>query len=314
MKLEIVSYVNRNYCDVYEYKKNALANCHAKGVYSIVLRKFDDGKLLRMFFASRHHDLWKNDFQAFASRQQPLGVAIHSHHCDIQIHGLMGTVRNIRCRIEKKHTYKKQNNLKAFRYTSSITNGTKNGKFVLEGTERIVIKDVENIHSSTSVAMRANELHTVYVDKGHEAAWLVLEGKEDKHYNSLCYSDDDLTTFPFEQYYQPVDELKVAEILFYSRLLPDSIDYNASKGAYPERFCIGESAATYTGSPRIHFIKNIDKKYRHHREDGPALVQLGVHGQIINHQYYIDNVMMTKEQYYNHPVILSKKLQEILAT
>jgi len=312
MKLEITKFAETKFPNVYTYQKNSLANCHAKGLYSIVLKKFEDGKLLRMFYASKEHDLWKNNYKEVGPRTQSLGLAIHSHHCDIQILGIFGRMVNIRCVVDNKKKYKKQHALKTYKYTSSILNGKKNAKFVAVGQENIKIKTVENINKGTAVHMNANELHTVYVEKGQEAAWLILEGIEDENYDSLCYSDDDLTKFQFEEYYKPIDVTKVAQILSKVRLLPE-VNTCAEKVHYDEIFCY--SSRSYN-CMTIAFGKKSEthQKTLKHRIDGPA--ELYEPSSFLSKfrlpKYYIEGQEFNEKEYWYHPKVIEAKLNKIL--
>lgn len=315
MKLEIAKFADTKFPNVYTYQKNSLANCHAKGLYSIVLKKFENGKLLRMFYASKEHDLWKNNYKEVGPRTQSLGVAIHSHHCDIQILGVHGRMVNIRCVVDKtSKVYKKQQKLKSYKYTSSILNGKKNAKFVEVGQENIKIKTVENINRGTAVHMNANELHTVYVEKGQEAAWFILEGAEDENYDSLCYSDDDLTKFQFEEYYKPINVTKVAQILSNARLLPEVNTY-AEKVHYDEIFCY--CSRSYN-STLIAFGKKseIHQRTLKHRLDGPAQFYESSWSATTTRspRYYIEGEEFNEKECWNHPKVIEAKLNKILET
>jgi hypothetical protein len=65
---------------------NAISNCHADGMDSIVLHD-EAGNRVRMFFADWHHTLHHN-------RDGEFSIAIHAHHCEIRLVGLFGHARN----------------------------------------------------------------------------------------------------------------------------------------------------------------------------------------------------------------------------
>lgn len=316
MKLEITKFADTKFPNVYTYQKNSLANCHAKGLYSVVLKKFEDGKLLRMFYASEEHDLWKNNYKEVGPRTQSLGLAIHSHHCDIQILGVYGKMINIRCVVDKKSkVYKKQQKLKAYKYTSSILNGKKNAKFVEVGQENIKIKTVENINRGTAIHMNTDELHTVYVEKGQEAAWFILEGKEDENYDSLCYSDDDLTKFEFENYYKPVDLITVAEILHKTNIGYDGYSHNHENFDHQYLVCSRTYSSDVMTFVAFKFNKKDSLEAVRHRLDGPAVVDKYYYkGGIIRpkNKYFILGQEHTEQNFWKQPQVIENKLDKIL--
>lgn len=191
------------------FAKNSYKNCHAGGVYSIVLASRGD-RLQRMFFADSIHELYKNSPWEASECNVPMSVGFHGHHCDIAITGLMGHIVNW----EIENDIQGRLHLDEYLYSSGILN--KNGCFVWTGQER-TFRDKARviITEGGRVEMSAIELHTIYVKGGSRAAWLVEEG-EPANRVSYTYSNADLEKLNFDKLYHPVSE---SEILAIARLL-----------------------------------------------------------------------------------------------
>ena len=94
------------------------------------------------------------------------------------------------------------------KYTSAISGDkaslTITGETTAESLSRIQLDPGDYAY------MDADEIHTIYVPKDEEAAWLVFEGKEDANYKPLVYSNHDLSNFNFDALYKKPtkDELR----------------------------------------------------------------------------------------------------------
>lgn len=150
--------------------EKSLINCHIKGLHSIIL---SENPIRRIFFTTPDHELRNSN-----------SIAIHPHHCDIALVPMWGKVYNIRWNIHftKLNTPDMR---KEYLYQSKILSGE--GKFIETGRKgdmriasKLLLDEVpEHLHSSV--------LHTIYTEQDR-AAWLVLEGQEDKSYLPVCYS------------------------------------------------------------------------------------------------------------------------------
>ena len=295
-----LSYCKGHYGDVAKYTPWSLQNCHAKDLYSIVLEKNSDGSLLRMFHAGPNHDLWKNMID---SDEETLGLAIHSHHCDIEILGVSGEMHNLIYEVNKDPSLAERNELElnSFKYTSSILQGKKKAKFVKQGFEFLYQTDHTSITENVQYKMAAHQMHTVYVEKGKTAAWLILEGKEDPDYTSVCYSNDDLENFPFEEYYLPADETEVAKILYDQEFLYHAV---VSKKTGVVSDCV--SNGSHDDSMSWH------KNGRFHRETGPAILFRRNGSEWKEDAYFLEGRQYSLEEYWNHPLMVEKKVNKIL--
>lgn len=183
--------------DIEELASKSLVNCHTVGVDSVMLRDVNEDRL-RAFVAHDNHDLWKN-----YSLGERLSIAMHSHHCDVTLIPIFGSTFNV----EFRHKFLHGDCLSAYKYESQI-NGT--GKFTHLKDQEIFVETFAYFLGSKE-KMNAKKMHTVYVPRDKASAWFVHEGKEDPSYNSMCYSNSDLTKFDFEPLYKPmsVDRFKL---------------------------------------------------------------------------------------------------------
>ena len=176
--------------------QSSRANCHARGLHSIVI-----APRLRIFYAAPDHELYRNG-PGFS-----FSVGLHPHHCSLTLIRLMGKPRNIvegafpRLSLRMK--------LLEFRYASPLRDNER-GSFSATGRSR-TFSLVS--HPISHNEMDAHDLHTVFVPRGEEAAWAVVEGDEDPNYVPLTYSNDNLEDFDFDGMYQPVDEAFVRQTL-----------------------------------------------------------------------------------------------------
>lgn len=177
--------------------QKSLRNCHVQGLHSIVFSEYDS-KLTRLFLATREHTLWQNLPEM---RDQPLTVAFHPHHCDNVFVGIAGTFIN-------RLIYKSSSDdvasivLDKYLYHSQIRDG-KSGFELLE--KRLIFTEYETrrITKHNKFLLRANDIHTVGVEAGTFAAWLIDEDKENPKYQPVCYSNADPNLTLGNNLYQP---------------------------------------------------------------------------------------------------------------
>lgn len=186
----------------------SLINCHAIGVDSILL---DDtpGARIRMFIANENHELHKN--HKFAGN---ISVAIHPHHCDLTLIPIRGAFENILFLDKPKEgmTYLEYE-FDEYLYNSKIT-GSK-CKFVKQGKKTLLFNGSmwHSPNYNGYLEMAANTLHTVCAVRGQLTAWAVYEEKEDKNYQPVCYSNQDLTKFDDSLLYKKMDKEYLFNVL-----------------------------------------------------------------------------------------------------
>lgn len=164
-----------------------LLNCHCIGLHSFPISLDDNGLYKRIFYADKNHELWK-----------PYEIAIHPHHVDIKITILKGELYNPIYKVNKDGIP-----FKKFLWNSHILNGK--GGFKLLGIEKLIEVSRYKYIKGQSVIMKACELHTVFVQKDTECAWMIEEAKPTCDYFPINYSQKDLENWNTEGLYIEVD-------------------------------------------------------------------------------------------------------------
>lgn len=168
-----------------------LLNCHCIGLHSFPISLDENGHYKRVFYADSNHHLWK-----------PIELAIHPHHVDIKITVLEGVLFNPIFKIDDAGLeYNK------YIWDSHILNGK--GGFTFVGTENLIEASNHSYSAGESVTMKACELHTVFVEQGKSAVWLIEETKPTCEYFPLNYSIHDLSKWkPDKLYFECDDTIK----------------------------------------------------------------------------------------------------------
>lgn len=190
--------------------EKSLKNCHTVGLYSIVLDD-KDGRLMRLFLADISHDLYLNQ-----SLSASMSVGFHSHSRDLTLVRLQGKVYNVEafayppnCGLSMTHKCNR------FLYESKIKGNE--GGFTKAGRVDLTVslpKLFDTLH------LKAKDLHTIYMEQYEKAAWLVLEGEEDKTYEAFTYSNRPLNNLKFDSsLYMPMSYEEVGHVLEYFKLL-----------------------------------------------------------------------------------------------
>ena len=178
-----------------------LLNCHTIGLHSFPL-SCENGLYRRIFYADENHHLWKWG-----------EIAIHPHHVDIKITVLEGHLYN---QIFEANELGKQYN--KFKWNSQILNG--NGGFEYIGVENLMLKSNNVYTTGETIQMSACELHTVRVMRDEICVWLIDEFPPTSNYDSINYSQNDLTKWTPNGLYQEVgDDVKDKYIGKYLNLL-----------------------------------------------------------------------------------------------
>jgi len=189
--------------------KHSVRNCHVRGVDSIMLLNAP-GMRIRLFVARPEHELGHN--MPYQQTHKPLSVGYHPHHCDITLQVVRGWIMN---RLFKPLLFNqavpKVTVLSSFVYHSKLL-GQKPG---FQGTVfGVTHSDYDTIvNVGESLELDARDCHTIGAKVGSTPAWLVYEGEEAANYQPICYSDDDLTKFNFDDMYTPMSEWDIHEIL-----------------------------------------------------------------------------------------------------
>lgn len=182
-------------------------DCHARGVHSVYLGDVGEPYgVMRMFYATKIHDLARNK-DVFDGKPACLSVGAHPHRRDIILMGMFGAFTNHNVRLDGNGKIQ----LQRYEYTSLIKDGE--CSFVAQGVPLKFSTKDEIVTGGSAVRLSSRMLHTVSVEPGKEAGWLVAEGDVDPRYSNSCYSNDDLTKFSADGMY------KVPSVPIYCELL-----------------------------------------------------------------------------------------------
>lgn len=171
--------------------KRSLKHCHIKGLHSVVLSEAPDGSLVRVFYATREHELlWPGD------------IAYHTHHCDLSFAVLGGTVVNWTPPTERSPTRSVQQ-VCNYKFSSVIRDGQ--GGFERVGEPFNAVSVHEYFSAGDTFTMKAEVYHSVTVPQLSEAAWMLVEGEEDENFESVVYSPLDLDSWTADGLYEPFE-------------------------------------------------------------------------------------------------------------
>ncbi len=188
MKRFIKHCLNDHFEDVMKW---SVRNCHVEGLHSIV---FSKTPMIRLFFATKDHLLWKNTLD---KNGKDMSVAFHPHHCDITLATELGMPFN--WVVAEGDSME----VSEFFYQSKLTGKTPSFEFLANKR----LSTLRSTPIGEMQEMKASTLHTIYVPKGDEAAWWVFEGKENPDYCPVAYSADDLEKFDFSPLYKPMTDM-----------------------------------------------------------------------------------------------------------
>lgn len=177
-------------------KFNAIGNCHAKNLDSIVLHD-EPGNRVRMFVAKSGHTLGRN------TPGDSFSIGIHPHHCDLRLVGLFGPAENHEYALTPHPT----GDFMEFAYTSGV-----NAIAAMDATgKRAFVHPIAGQALEAAPFLPAHRLHTVFLPAHAEAAWLVIEGREDPHFKPRLWSN--VHEHSFEGLYRPIEPTALANML-----------------------------------------------------------------------------------------------------
>lgn len=159
---------------------NVINNCHVRGLWSVMLHD-EFANRVRLFFADEDHELWLNDKSPHVHNS----VGFHAHHCDVTLVRVGGFVANVVC---DGFTPSENGYFFACEYRSAIVDGfsvlkPREGRYDIVNMKHRFLTERGDF-------MKSSDLHTVWVERGKRAAWLVFEGVEDPNYKSIMYTNN----------------------------------------------------------------------------------------------------------------------------
>lgn len=174
--------------------QSSYMNCHVRGLHSVMLLN-EPGKRVRLFVTDIEHQLWKN----YPYSGKRMSVGYHGHHCDITIEVVKGAVGNVELGLTPGSLV-----LQEFMYRSKLLNKAPS----FEPTDQLYSFVANNriLRPGDHHSMAATDYHSVAIEAGHIASWVVYEGKDDPNYVSNMFTNWDMKDFSFDGLYKPMDE------------------------------------------------------------------------------------------------------------
>lgn len=180
----------------------SVINCHVAGLDSVVF-DIEPGRVTRLFIAQTNHELWDYD-----TKKAIFPISFHGHHCDLTLIPVAGYFQNIVASPCAKSPYSsgpRPSTYNKFIYKSKLAG--KDGGFHKVGNQALHISSLIWYSAngiSNYLELKAQDLHTITVQRNTMAAWMVYEGKEDSDYQPYCYSQYDLSLLKPTGLYQPM--------------------------------------------------------------------------------------------------------------
>jgi len=155
------------------------ANYGCNGLYCLTLKQNGPFKT-RLFVCSTEHKLWKNNLRQSFKTLHPITIPVHSHKTDIEVKVVNGFVWS--AEFSPKTHAKRQDN--EFKFTKFV-----NRKKV--GTETLRLKHFRSMTIDQTHKFPSDVLHTVYVTKWQNSAWVVQESAPSEDYDGIFYTMQD---------------------------------------------------------------------------------------------------------------------------
>lgn len=167
MKTELnVAFKTWNGVPIYE---KCVKNCHAKNLYSIVLKELENGRLLRMYVAVPGNELFKNN----PKNGEMMSVGFHNHRYDIGLQVICGQLTNHLIEEANSFLFYKKYGFETGMGESKLTQPT----IVFQNNVSVKFGKFTSLQKGDFLQLKAEELHTISTPKNELVAWLVLEGE-----------------------------------------------------------------------------------------------------------------------------------------
>ena len=189
----------------------SLLHCHVRGLHSIMLLQCRE-RTIRLYVTSSDHEMWHNYPASYG--QAPLSIGFHAHHCNLTLDVVRGSIFNWTVKPSRK-------GFLSDRYIwQSPIEMERPGGFILDAQGEVmdtVGQTVLDVGEWTM--MQASEIHTVAVQQGAIAAWLVYEGLEDTGYVPYTWSNAPLEEFSTDSLYIKPTQQEVIDLLISAELI-----------------------------------------------------------------------------------------------
>lgn len=180
-------------------------HCHAKNIYSIVLKELEENRLLRIYIAAPENELYKNN----SSSNLPMSVGFHNHRYDIGLQVLKGTLTN--------HIVSESSEgipYKLYGYVTGMKNGKlQKPKIKLKGQVTIKEHVTKTLFEGDYFEFRASDIHGISSKPNELVAWIILEGKPDSNYQAKLITNDQLDGDTTKSLYVKMTQQEVEDIL-----------------------------------------------------------------------------------------------------
>lgn len=182
-----------------EFPISGLANCHVKGLFSLVLRERQSPTegMVRIFYAGQESEI------GYLYGENDFNVMPHNHRQDITLYRLFGDAVNVHVDMHGGTEL-----LAEYEFKSAILGGDLSLKF--RGFQHHARTIREQI-TEDGVALRAWAVHTVVAQK--ESAWVVKEGAlAEEPYVSVCYSASSKKTLNRDGLYKVMSKEEIEAV------------------------------------------------------------------------------------------------------
>lgn len=186
-----------------EIVSKSFLHCHVKNVHSIMFIDTPE-KPIRLYISDLRNELFYNYPDNYKLRK--MTTAFHPHHCALTLHCIKGDFMNwiVEESAEGLSATK-------YLYHSQITEGQ--AKFEKQGDVFLKTLHHRLVNAGESLEMKATDIHTIACAPDAITAWFVYEGKENKDYQPLCWSNNELDNETLSGMYQKPTALDIERLL-----------------------------------------------------------------------------------------------------
>lgn len=203
MKAELNTvFATWNGIPVYE---KCVKDCHAKNLYSIVLKVLESGRLLRMYVALPDNELYKNDPQ----NDELMSIGFHNHRYDIGLQVVRGQLTNHLLREAESDVFYKKYGFETGMGKSKL----RQPKIVFQNKISVKFGESKLLKSGDFLQLKAEQLHTISTPKNELVAWLILEGKRADEFIPKLISNRMLDDSSTVSLYQQMTVKEVDEVM-----------------------------------------------------------------------------------------------------
>jgi quercetin dioxygenase-like cupin family protein len=180
-------------------------DCHAKNLYSIVLKELENGRLLRLYVVLADNDLYKND----PNNEAKMSIGFHNHRYDIGLQVVYGQLTNQVIRKAKSDCFYKR-----YGFETGMGKGhLGQPKIIFKGMVAVKFASPRNLQKGDYLSLPSDVLHSISTPKNEMVAWLILEGKAKKDFSPELITNANLDDSSTENFYNRPSNLEVDAIL-----------------------------------------------------------------------------------------------------